>query len=53
MTALIVCLIGWVLIGGIVAFISVFSHESPPLYVDACVWIAGVVFMLLIHAYGG
>ena len=53
MTALIVCLIGWVLIGGMVAFVSIFSHERPPLYVDILVWAVGAYFMFLIHAYGG
>ena len=51
MTALIVCLIGWILIGGVVAFISIFNHEYPPLSVDVCVWTAGIIF--LIHAHGG
>ena len=53
MTALIVCLIGWALIGGIIAFISVFSHERPPLYIDTLVWVVGAYFMFLIHTYGG
>ena len=53
MTALIVCLIGWILIGGVVAFISIFNHEHPPLSVDVCVWTAGIIFMFLIHTHGG
>lgn len=53
MTALIVCLIGWILIGGVVAFISVFADERPPLSVDTSVWVAGVIFMILIHTHGG
>lgn len=51
--ALLVCFLGWVAIGGVVAFTSIFSHERPPLFVDACVWTAGIVFMFLIHAHGG
>lgn len=51
--AFVPCLIGWALIGGIVAFISIFGHERPPLSVDVCVWTAGTFFMFLIHAYGG
>lgn len=53
MTALIVCLIGWALIGGIIAFMSILGHERPPLFVDVFVWIAGTFFMFLIHAHGG
>ena len=53
MTALIVCIIGWVLIGGIVAFTSIFSNERPPLYIDSFVWAVGIIFMVLIHTHGG
>lgn len=51
--ALVPCLIGWVLIGGVVAFTSIFTDERPPLSVDTSVWIAGVIFMILIHTHGG
>lgn len=51
--ALVPCLFGWALIGGIIAFISIFSHERPPLFVDVFAWIAGVFFMILIHTHGG
>ena len=37
----------------VVAFISIFNHEHPPLSVDVCVWTAGIIFMFLIHAHGG
>lgn len=51
--ALTTCLVGWVLIGGVVAFTSIISHERPPLFVDTLVWAVGIFFMYLIHAHGG
>lgn len=51
--ALLVCLLGWVAIGGVVAFTSIFTDERPPLSVDACVWAAGIVLMFLIYTNGG
>ena len=51
--ALLVCFLGWVAIGGVVAFTSIFTDERPPLSVYTSVWVAGTFFMFLIHAHGG
>ena len=53
MASLIICLLGWIVIGGMIAFVSISANERPPLFVDAVVWAVGVYFMFLCYTNGG